>query len=232
MASFQWKRIYFVGFGFDLRHFLCDKDMESYSHLFINFPYAIAIWDWLSHHLMWSLIKHARIWSYFCMPCWFRWVLKVSNFWLVALVSIFSAIWFARNQACFDYSFLPISKSIVLIINVIREANHLRKGCMKNFVDDLMLFYKVSVKRTPQKAPKIVSVFWNLPNASWIKINTDEATNGAPNAIGSGGIFYTSNDFIKSCFTILLDSKYAFEANLLAIIYALEVARKYSWDSL
>lgn len=45
-------------------------------------------------------------------------------------------------------------------------------------------------------------------------------------------MFVTNGAFVKVCFAIPLGNKYAFEAELLIVIYALKVAQKYSWDML
>ena len=38
----------------------------------------------------------------------------------------------------------------------------------------------------------ITPVFWYLPNPGWIKLNTKDATLGAPSPFSYGGIFKTS----------------------------------------
>lgn len=97
-----------------------------------------------------------------------------------------------------------------------------------NTVDDLLIFRKLRVKAVPFKAPKIILVRWTLPNSAWIKVNTDGAAN---RCLGpSGGIFQTSCGFVKGCFVIPLGFVYAFEAELLAVMHALEIADKNNLD--
>lgn len=47
-----------------------------------------------------------------------------------------------------------------------------------------------------------MTVHWSLPNPDWIKINTDNASNGALSAADGGYMFCTSRDFVKRFYTI------------------------------
>lgn len=45
-------------------------------------------------------------------------------------------------------------------------------------------------------------------------------------------MFCRSRGFIKGCFAIPLGNEFAFELELLAVIYAIKVAQHYFWDRL
>lgn len=74
-------------------------------------------------------------------------------------------------------------------------------------------------------APKISTVRWALSNPYWIKINTDGTALGSPCLADGGGVFQNSRGFIKGCFSIPLGTIYAFEAKMIIVMYALEVAK-------
>lgn len=63
--------------------------------------------------------------------------------------------------------------------------------------------------------------------ASWNKVNTNDVANGA-HLTGDGGIFCTSWGFVKRCFYIHLGVKFAYVAELLAVIHALETAQRFA----
>lgn len=56
------------------------------------------------------------------------------------------------------------------MIRSIRESNSLQKGSMNNSIKELMVLRRLGVVSMPWKAPKIFLVYWELPNAGWIKL--------------------------------------------------------------
>lgn len=77
-----------------------------------------------------------------------------------------------------------------------------------------------------------LQLFWlpDPPLLGWIKVNTDGASNGNFGLLGCGGAFRTYRGFVKDCFSIMVGIAYAFEVELLAVIYAIEFAVKYPWN--
>lgn len=65
---------------------------------------------------------------------------QIFNLWLAGLVSVFSTIWFARNQAFNHDTLLPFSKAMILVGAAIKEENRDQKVVMANYVSDLVLF--------------------------------------------------------------------------------------------
>ncbi|KAI9166139.1 hypothetical protein LWI28_026893 [Acer negundo] len=94
--------------------------------------------------------------------------------------------------------------------SAISEANRLDIGCMRNFMDDLLILRRFGLQGRPSKAPVIKSVIWSTPAPSWIKVNTDGAAMGSPGFGGCGGIFRNYRAFMKGCFAIPLGQVFAF----------------------
>ena len=63
-------------------------------------------------------------------------------------------------------------------------------------------------------------------------MNIDEATRGAPGQAGCGGVFRNYRGFIKGCFSFHLGIKFAFEAEIIGFIMALEFAHRIDWSNL
>ena len=68
---------------------------------------------------------------------------------------------------------------------------------------------------------KILYYSWNPPPQGWLKVNIDDATHGSPGHSGYNGIFRTCRGFVKSCFSIYLGKKFAFEAEMMGLILTL-----------
>ncbi|PON76351.1 hypothetical protein TorRG33x02_242910 [Trema orientale] len=59
------------------------------------------------------------------------------------------------------------------------------------------------------------------------KIKVNGAPSGSPEPItGCGGVFRNCHGFVMGCFAMLLDVLYAFEAELLMVVYAIS----YAWE--
>lgn len=71
-----------------------------------------------------------------------------------------------------------------------------------------------------------------LSNAGKIKVNTDEVALDVPSLAAGGCVFCTSCGFVKGCLAIPLGNRLAFEAELLAVAFALETIQRFSWDHL
>ena len=116
-----------------------------------------------------------------------------------------------------------------LVWRAVSEANRLDIGCMRNCMDDLLILHRFGLRGCPSKAPVIKSVIWSPPAPGWIKVNTDGAAMGSPGVGGCGGIFRNCRAFVKGCFAIPLGQVFAFEAELLAALLAINFAWKYGW---
>lgn len=55
---------------------------------------------------------------------------QLSNLWTAALLSVFTTIWYAHNQAFYHCVFLPISKALVLVGTFIQDANRGQSGVL------------------------------------------------------------------------------------------------------
>ena len=71
-----------------------------------------------------------------------------------------------------------------------------------------------------------------LPPRGWIKLNIDGSTPGSPGPGGCGGIFITSRGFTKATFFLGLGICFAFEAELMGFVIAIEKASKWNWSNL
>ena len=67
------------------------------------------------------------------------------------------------------------------------------------------------------------------PPSFWIKINFNGPTHGALGLDGAGGVFYDHRGVVQVCFAFHIDSAYAFEAKLKAVIEAVSYTYAKRW---
>ena len=113
------------------------------------------------------------------------------------------------------------------ILASIRETNKLDTEPMRNCQEDLLILHNMGLKGKAPKSESIIHVVWNPHSLNWIKVNIDDAAPGAPSMPGSGSIFRNCRGFVQGCFAFSLGVGFAFEAEILGFIIAVEYAYKY-----
>lgn len=71
-----------------------------------------------------------------------------------------------------------------------------------------------------------------FPSLRWIKVNMDGAANGPLGFSGCGGVFRTNRVFIKGCYAFSLINVHVYEAELWAIVFAIDFACQIKWEHL
>ncbi|PON76645.1 hypothetical protein PanWU01x14_033310, partial [Parasponia andersonii] len=57
-----------------------------------------------------------------------------------------------------------------------------------------------------------------------IKVDTDSSAYGSPGLFGCSGVFQTHRGFVRAYFSIPLGTSYAFEAELVVAVHAIDFA--------
>ncbi|KAH6760822.1 hypothetical protein C2S51_017771 [Perilla frutescens var. frutescens] len=96
------------------------------------------------------------------------------------------------------------------------------RGFMQNDVANLVILKKLHVAPRPASAHLPILVSWRPPPLGWIKINTDGSSQGAPGIMCTGGVFKRTDGSVLCCFHTSEGVGFAFIAELLAVIVALE----------
>ncbi|KAK3198571.1 hypothetical protein Dsin_021986 [Dipteronia sinensis] len=115
--------------------------------------------------------------------------------------------------------------ALSIVWRAVHDTDCLSLGCMRNSMDDLLIFRHFGPRGCPPRAPLINSVVWSPPSPGWVKVNMDVATFGSPGTGGCGGVFRNCRLFVKDCFATLLGFVFAFETELLSVSMAIN----YDW---
>ncbi|KAH6780502.1 hypothetical protein C2S52_011739 [Perilla frutescens var. hirtella] len=97
---------------------------------------------------------------------------------------------------------------------------------MRNDINDLLTLKFLKVAPYPSTSRNIISVVWRPLPSGWIEINTDGSAQGAPGRMATGGVFRIHDGLVMGCFYTAEGIGFAFLAELLAILTALEWARR------
>ncbi|KAM5584986.1 hypothetical protein ABKV19_004393 [Rosa sericea] len=103
---------------------------------------------------------------------------------------------------------------------------------MKNTVTELCILHRIGIIGWPSKAPRIVEVMRHAPSIHQIKINTDGAARGSPSLAGFGAIFRDHLGRVLGCFAGNLGVTTALEAELRAVIHAIQLASHKGFESM
>ncbi|XP_057770911.1 uncharacterized protein LOC130990700 [Salvia miltiorrhiza] len=89
---------------------------------------------------------------------------------------------------------------------------------------EYLVIRQLGIRVREKSSPKFDSVYWSPPTYSWFKVNTDGSTIRAPGRICAGRVFRDWRGMVRGCFHVEGGNGFAFEAELLGLISAIEFA--------
>ncbi|XP_057812491.1 uncharacterized protein LOC131026578 [Salvia miltiorrhiza] len=198
-------------------------------------------------HLFWDCTVARQIWC--SLFTWFRvdipfvhdigslilWAMKdpaskqVDNLWRTGVMSTVWSIWNMRNRVVFDGATVSATAVSVQIKAFILEASHFCLGEMANSVEELLTLHGLGVPGRPRRPLSYVYVYWIPPPAPWCKINIDGSVHGSPLHIHAGGVIRDSSH-VLDYFHFSAGRGWAFEAELFALVIALEQTVLHGWS--
>ncbi|XP_057800164.1 uncharacterized protein LOC131015756 [Salvia miltiorrhiza] len=189
---------------------LCMADAETMDHIFWKCPQVKTIWaEFLS---------------------WFN----LGSFLEVEDIHSFLVVAWNRNGCVFEDTKF-VGKQVIHFIKVAFldiEQNFKKIGCMPNTCHDLKVLRNLGVRPRSAPPPSFINVYWWPPPNQWIKVNTDGSALGAPGKIAAEGVFRDKFSWVRGCFHIKGGIGFAFEAELLAVISAIQIAFHRNWKYL
>ncbi|XP_057803758.1 uncharacterized protein LOC131019091 [Salvia miltiorrhiza] len=211
--------------------------------------YYEGVWSGESiDHLFWQCSELRHVWEEFLN--WFNfngehvdihgflvaaWNHKPSSqvltYWKAGIIYLLWAIWHQRNECVFKgkvYSSQRLLQHIRVAFKEV-EANFSKLGCMNNSWSDYLIIRRIGVSSRASPPPIFVNVHWWPPILQWIKVNTDGSALGAPGKIAAGGVFRDNHGCVRGCFHQDGGKGFAFEAELLAVILAIQIAHERNW---
>ncbi|XP_057775292.1 uncharacterized protein LOC130994266 [Salvia miltiorrhiza] len=140
-------------------------------------------------------------------------------------------IWDGRNSTVFDSTRFEPRAILAFVKSFFSEidGNFSTLGNSRNTWSDYVITRNIGVSTRPAPLPRMVEVHWWPPVNHWIKVNTDGSALGAPGAIAASGVFRDKWSVVRGCFHIKGGVGFAFEAELLAVITAINLAHDRNW---
>lgn len=118
---------------------------------------------------------------------------------------------------------------MITVLGLVREAKFFKLGNIHG-VDDLIICRRLRVLSVhrPPKTAKVVC--WKPPDPGCYKLNVDRSSNLG--RIYAGCVVRNSRRFFVAAFSISLGRGFAFDAEILAGMYAVVFARSMGWTHL
>ncbi|PNY06669.1 eh domain-containing protein 1-like [Trifolium pratense] len=180
---------------------------ESSQHVFFHCSFAHSLWDWFLNMLNINLqvINSETMWN-ICESGWGPQCKLVIS---AASINIINSIWYNRNQASFNNvkPCLRSAKAFIMSNTVI--SGNATKATSTNSMSDFLVIKAFNVKINSPKAPSIKEIFW-MPPKSLDKMQHGRGSNRNQNHANIG-----------------IDT--AFHADLLGVMFAIEIAHNRGW---
>lgn len=210
----------------------CMSNEEDMDHMLVRCTFTHTIWLRIFDifHLTMPDFNGFHELVLFAMAR--RFSTQVSALWRLVFVTLVWILWSTRNRWIFENKQFSISSVLHRLLRTVHEQGNLLKGTMYNSVDDLMTLHTFGITGCSRPPPVIKEVHWIPPSSGWIKCNTDGSAKGAPGDAIAAGVFRDAFGVVKGCFVQHLGRLFAFEAELAAVMYAIEIAVLHGWNKL
>jgi len=200
------------------------KQAETSSHIFLQCPVTLQLWDWLlkatDQHLDFSSILSFLIGQRGDSS---RMVQQVMN---SAIVHIVWSIWLERNNRYFDGVQKPMSTLFNTILVEVRLSFMLDivKGAasMQNF--KLARLFSIPFKTS--RVNPCREIIWVPPHGGCMKINCDGSVVGSPSCGSISVIFRASQTMFCGAFAQNIGYATALEAEYSACMFTIEKAKE------
>ncbi|KAK3199002.1 hypothetical protein Dsin_022417 [Dipteronia sinensis] len=217
-----------VGFHLASRCNISGVNSESSDHLFLRCPLAAALWEAVFSAFQRCISVNS--WSsFFSQAMSVSFSDHVLVLWKTSIHAVVWSVWLARNQWIFKSKAIEFISALSLVWHAVSDANRLEIGCMRNCVDDLLILRRFDLRGRLARAPFIRSVIWSPQAPGWIKVNIDGAALSSLVVKGCRSVFHNCRAFVKCGFAVPLGQVFAFEAELLAVSTAINLAWQNGW---
>lgn len=213
---------------------MCGEKSESLDHVFwtcnkVRITWAVFL-QWFD---MEEELSRPDFNSFLVVAMQSHFSPQLAALWKIGIVSLVWTIWTARNGAIFECRVWCSYKILSMVKAMLMEANGSRHlGYMFNTVGDLLKLRSIGVSGNPAPPKKLIQGTWWPPPVGWIKVSTDGSAVGCPGIARAGGVFRDACDQVLACFQVSGGVAFAFEAELLGAITAMEIAWAKGWHHL
>lgn len=178
--------------------FLCGSSYETSDHLIYQFPFVVALWNWLGG-IFYCHIYTSSILSILSSGKTSGSAQVVDVFLAVAIFTIW-VIWYSRNQICFCNQIITIQQAISIVSSKVNITGNSTKVVMGPSVSELLILKHLGINGHPRKFIRIKEVIWCPPKSGWIIYNSDGSAHGYPGIASCGGIFRNLTGSFQGCF--------------------------------
>lgn len=210
---------------------LCRECTETTVHLFLDCSIVSSMWTWL-FSMFRLCFPHGSLLQDFFLDSHLT-LLSFSSrlLWFIAICNLLWCIWHERNKLRHDGgSFCDVRFKQFFVISL-RESAGLAFTPSSSTTQHVPIFGLLGLSPLRPAAPRFIPVAWAPPPPHWVKVNTDGSFHDIDNA-GFGGIFRSETTSFLGAFSHKVCVSSAIDAEVLAVIESIRVARLRGWLSL
>ncbi|XP_057771087.1 uncharacterized protein LOC130990877 [Salvia miltiorrhiza] len=213
---------------------ICGVAEESINHLFWECGSIQPIWKEL---MAWFNKDYSHFIDIHCVlvAAWNeKFSSQVLSFWKAGIINLLWRIWDCRNNIIFNETIFhrQLVTGFLKVMFKEMDLNFSKLGNTTNSWSDYLAMRSIGVATRAAPPPIMIEVHWWPPVGQWIKVNTDGSALGAPGNIAVGGVFRDKWGWVRGCFHYKGGVGFAFEAELLAVMYAVAIAHNRGWTLL
>ncbi|XP_057808675.1 uncharacterized protein LOC131023144 [Salvia miltiorrhiza] len=210
----------------------CFQNAETIDHIFWKCSQIEPLWK---DFFAWFRFEQALASPDIHSMLVYSWNRKLSPqigaYWKLGIITMLWTIWNARNLCIFENAKWNKLATVKFIRSTFLETEKVFPcmGHIYNSWEDYIVLRQLGVASRAAPPPETINVHWWPPATQWMKVNTDGSALGSPGKIAAGGVFRDNWAWVRGCFHVKGGIGYAFEAELLAVIYAIRIAHRRSW---
>jgi ribonuclease HI len=208
----------------------CGSAGESWKHLFWSCMVSRMIWRWcfsmfkfpsMQRHSIHHLLSSTFISS--ISP-------SVKLLWRITLCNLLWCFWSERNWLRHEGGTFNLIRFMRFFLLSLKESAGMA-FVHSSPTSTYPIFNILSISSLRATAPRFIKVTWTPPIPPWVKINTDGSFRDADNA-GYGGIVRDAEGAFVHAFASRVRVPSALDAEVLAFLEAIGVARSRNWRHL
>ena len=205
---------------------LCFQKAESSTHLFLSCEFAVALWRWLGAQLNCSFSLSSVASLLHCIPR--QCSSQLRDVYVAVIIHTVHSIWLARNSIRFNSAKVSIHNTMIKISSLITLSGINSNGnCLSS---DAKILENFLIKPSHRKVKDIITVIWKPPTINWVKANTDGSVVNSTSSCG--GLFRDFRGSFLGAFASNLREVSVFEAEIMGLMMAMEIAAHKNWHRL
>ncbi|XP_043700059.1 uncharacterized protein LOC122650734 [Telopea speciosissima] len=199
---------------------LCASSVELDSHLFLDCPFSLRLWQRFTDILIVHWPSPVSIDDFFLWGKRKARVVPIKDAWTVGMIIMMYCIWLECNHRRFDGIALEVDKVFSGFLTSMKKLSWSFTTPVSSIID-LCCARRLDIPIIPNPTRVMLEVRWHCPSPGWVKLNVDGCSLGNPGRTGAGGVLRDHRATHISAFSVFLSNLTNYEVEFRAIFIGL-----------